>query len=72
MLINIPNTTLVRDTTTMALINQDRNGLDNYLKKRQTLMAQREEINKAKSEINSLKNDMNEIKQILKQLIDKG
>ena len=58
MLINIPNTTLVRDTTTMALINQDRNGLDNYLKKRQTLMAQREEINKAKSEINSLKNDL--------------
>ena len=72
MLINIPNTTLVRDTTTMALINRDRNGLDNYLKKRQTLMAQREEINKAKSEINSLKNDMNEIKQILKQLIVKG
>jgi len=72
MLINIPNTTLVRDTTTMALINQDRNGLENYLKKRQTLMAQREEINTAKNEIKSLKEDMSEIKQMLKQLIDKG
>jgi hypothetical protein len=71
-LVKIPGTTLVRDTASMALINQDKNGLDQYMKKRNLLLAQKQEINIMKSDINGLKEDVKEIKQLLMLLIDKG
>jgi hypothetical protein len=71
-LVNIPGTTLYRDTETMALINKDKNGLDDYLKKRKMMEIQKEEINNMKSDINSLKNDTQEIKQMLCKLLEKG
>lgn len=70
-LVQIPETTFVRDTTSMALINQDRNGLDAYIKQRNVLVAQKHEINTVKSEIQSIKEDMLEIKQLMMQLIEK-
>lgn len=72
MKVQIPGTTLVRDTTSMALINQDKNGLENYLKKRNLLASQKEEINTLKSDFHSLQQDMSEIKQLLLQLMDKN
>jgi ubiquinone biosynthesis protein UbiJ len=72
MIVQIPGTTLVRDTTSMALINQDKNGLDDYLKKRQTMVAQKEEINKVKSEISEVKDDLKELKLMIAQLLSKG
>jgi Tfp pilus assembly protein PilN len=71
-LVPIPGTSLVRDTTTMALVNQDKNGLDDYLKKRNILASQKQEINNMKSDVQSLKQDMKEIKQMLLQLMDKN
>jgi ubiquinone biosynthesis protein UbiJ len=70
-LIQIPGTTLVRDTNSMGLINRDKNGLDDYITKRKLMANQRQEINTVKEEIQSIKSDMQEIKQMLSQLMDK-
>ena len=71
-LVHIPGTTLYRDTETMALINKDKNGLDDYLKKRKMMEAQKEEINNMKTDISSLKNDLKEIKEMLYTILEKG
>lgn len=71
-LVQIPETTYVRDTTSMALINQDKNGLEAYIKQRNVLLAQKQEINSIKSDIDSIRNDMQEIKMMVSQLINKG
>jgi hypothetical protein len=71
-LVQIPGTTLIRDTTSMALINKDQNGLQDYLKKRQTLAHQKEELNNVKIEMQDIKQDMQEIKQLILQLLGKG
>lgn len=71
-LIQIPGTSLYRDTNSMGLINRDRNGLEDYNTKRKLLATQKEEINNVKMELISVKNDMQEIKQLLLQLMDKN
>jgi len=71
-IVQIPGTTLVRDTTSRALINRDQNGLQEYQHKRNVLAAQKAEINMVKSELSSVKEDMNEIKQLLLQLLGKS
>jgi hypothetical protein len=72
MIVQIPGTTLVRDTVSMALINQDKNGLDDYLKKRQTMAAQKQEINNMKADISEIKGDLSELKSMIAQLLSKG
>jgi hypothetical protein len=72
MIIPIPGTTLVRDTKSMALINQDKNGLEDYLKKRQAMVTQKEEINKMKTDISGIKDDLSELKAMMAQLLSKG
>jgi hypothetical protein len=72
MNIQIPGTTLIRDTNTMALINQDTNGLNEYMKKRKMLESQKSEINNMKSDISELKDDMQEIKQLILKLVEKS
>lgn len=71
MLVQIPGTTLVRDTNSMGLINQDKNGLESYMKQRNNLISQKQEINTVKMELQSIKDDMLEIKQLMMQLIEK-
>jgi len=71
-LVQIPGTDFVRDTESMALINRDVNGLEEYKTKRRLLSTQKEEINKIKYEIDDIKQDMNDIKQLLIKLLDKG
>lgn len=71
-LVQIPGTSLVRDTNSMALINKDMNGLNEYLKKRQLAAVQKDEINNVKAQVAEIKNDMLEIKQLLLQLMDKN
>ena len=71
MLVNIPGTNLVRDTTSMGLINQDKNGLESYLKQRNNLLSQKQEINTVKSEIQAIKEDVLEIKILMLQLLEK-
>ena len=67
-LVKIPGTTFVRDTTTMALINTDQAGLEDYKVKSRLLNTQKTEINNIKSEINDVKNDVREIKELLRLL----
>jgi hypothetical protein len=71
-LIPIPGTSMVRDTNSMALINRDSNGLQEYQNKRNFLAAQRQEINNMKLDIADVKNDLKEIKQLMLQLIGKN
>jgi hypothetical protein len=71
-LVKVKNSTFVRDTGTMALINQDNNGLTDYMNKRRVMEAQRSEINNMKVEMNTIKSDVSEIKDLLYQLLSKG
>jgi len=68
MLVKVTGTTFVRDTKTMALINQDTAGLDDYNFKKQLMGSQKEEINKIKNEINEVRDDIKVIKNMLIQL----
>ena len=71
-IVPVKDSTFVRDTNSMALINKDENGFKDYLKKRNIMASQKEEINNMKADIASVKNDVQEIKQLIFQLLDKG
>ena len=71
-LIPIPGTTMLRDTNSMALINRDSNGLQEYQNKRSFLASQRQEINTMKSDLDDVKSDITEIKQLLLQLLGRN
>ena len=68
-LIKIPGTNFVRDTETMALVNKDVSGLEEYKMKRRMMESQKHEINNVKSDIDDIKNDVLEIKEILIKLL---
>jgi hypothetical protein len=72
MLIPINGTKLVRDTETMALINKDVSGLEDYKAKRRYAEVQKEQINNVKMEIDSIKNDISDIKKLMVKLLEKG
>jgi hypothetical protein len=72
MLIPITGTSLVRDTESMALINRDISGLQDYKTKRKFAESQKEQINKVESEINNIKNDISDIKKLMVKLLEKG
>jgi hypothetical protein len=72
MLIPVNDTNYLRDTTSMALINNDRGAKEEYLNKAKLIKQQKEEINTLKTEITLMKNDVTDIKELLKQLIGKG
>jgi len=67
-IVKIPGTTYVRDTKTMALINTDMAGLEDYKVKSALINNQKTEINKVKNEINDIKDDVKIIKELLMQL----
>ena len=71
MLVQISGTNLYRDTETMALINKDVSGLEDYKMKRHLLSTQKEEINTVKTEIETMKNDINDIKNLMVKLLEK-
>ena len=62
---------LVRDTSTGAILNTNRNAYLNYKKRLQEAQKQRDEIRNATREINTLKCEMHEIKDMLKTLLDR-
>ena len=63
------NSDLVRDTDTMAILNTNRTDYDNYLRKRDSILSDKQQIQVQAEEINNLKEDLNEIKQMLTALI---
>jgi hypothetical protein len=70
--IEITGTTFVRDPHSKAIINKDVNGLEDYLKKRNLMAVQKEEINKIKTENECIKQELSEIKQMMFKLLEKG
>jgi hypothetical protein len=63
------NSDLVRDPATMAILNTSRTDYDNYLRKKQSLMSDKEQLAQQAEEITNIKQDLSEIKQMLKALI---
>ena len=70
-LVKVTGTQFVRDTSSMALMNTDDIGKNDYLSKVRMMKSQKDEINTVKSEIASIKDDMQEIKQLMLQLLNK-
>ena len=71
-LIQVNGTKLYRDTETMALINKDTNGAQEYQARRRFAESQREQINNVKVEIDNIKNDISDIKNLMVKLLEKG
>ena len=69
MLVEVKDTHFIRDTNSMALINNDSSAREEYYAKRAMLTTQKTEINKLNTEINSLRDELGEIKQLLSQLL---
>jgi len=70
-LIQVNGTKLYRDTETMALINKDVSGAQEYQARRRFAESQRE-INNVKVEIDNIKNDISDIKKLMVKLLEKG
>jgi len=70
-IVKVEGTTFLRDTKTMALINTDVSGLEDYKMKSRLLSNQKNEINNIRNEINEVKDVIHIIKQLLLQLSGK-
>jgi hypothetical protein len=71
-LVKVEGTNFYRDTKTLALINSDSAGREDYLTKKKLLSNQKEEINKVRSEINEIKSDLSDIKSLMLKILEKG
>jgi len=60
---------LVRDASTMAILNTNGTDYENYIRRRQSLMSDKEQLANQANEINNLKQDLSEIKQMLTALL---
>ena len=72
MQVQIPGTSFYRDTNSMALVNRDNAGLEEYKAKRKFAESQKQEINNVKKEMESIKSEVLEIKELVRQLLNKG
>ncbi len=68
MFIKTEHPGLVRDTTSTAVINTNKEAYDNYKMAREEKLR----VQKLAGEVNNLQNDVREIKQLLLQLIKQG
>jgi hypothetical protein len=59
---------LVRDTHSKAVLNTDKNGLNEYLMKRQLAKQEMEEKSETKLRLTQLENDMKDIKNLLTEI----
>ena len=71
-LVRVTGTNLMRDTTTMALINTDEASRNDYHEKLRMIKMQKNEINTIKTEMIGIKNDITELKNLMLKLLDKG
>lgn len=63
------NSDLVRDANNMAILNTNRTEYENYIRKRDSAMAMREQIDRNSQDIDIIKEDLSEIKQMLTALL---
>ena len=67
-LVKVDDTSFVRDIHSKAILNTDRNGLNEYYMKRELAKRQAIEKQQDKARLDKLENDMQEIKQLLLQI----
>lgn len=63
--VQIPDTSLVRDIHSKALLNTDKKGLNEYLIKKELAKKKQHEENEAKERLIKLEQDIKEIKELL-------
>ena len=66
--VQIENSRLIRDLHSKAVLNTDKNGLDEYLMKRELAKKQQAEKEETKERLSKLENDMTEIKNLLHEI----
>lgn len=59
------NSSLVRDTSTHAIINTNSVEYESYLRKKNNLISQKEELTRNTNDINTIKQELSEIKELL-------
>jgi len=62
---------LVRDTLSNAIVNQNKSEFDKFLRVSQKKYEEKRKFDSMRDDLNSLKTDMNEIKTLLKNIMDK-
>ena len=62
------NTSLVRDVSSNAILNNNTSDYQNYIKNKQIALSKTNELSRQAEQINNLKQDMAEIKQMLTML----
>jgi len=60
---------LIRDTTTGAILNNNRTEYEEYLDRKRKAEAREAEISQHTEDINNIKNELSDIKQLLLQLV---
>jgi hypothetical protein len=60
---------LVRDTATGAILNNNRTEYEEYLDRKRKAEAREAEISQHTEDINNIKNELSDIKQLLQQLV---
>lgn len=68
ILVQIPDTSLVRDIHSKALLNTDRNGLQEYYMKREITKKQNTAQAETKQRLDVIENEIREIKSLLRDL----
>jgi len=68
-LVQIPETSLVRDVHSKALLNTDRTGLQEYYMKREIAKRQNTAHIETKQRLDVIENEMQEIKTLLRELL---
>lgn len=69
MEVQIKDTKYVRDLSSKAVLNTDRQGLEDYLIKREIAKKAQAEQNETKERVTKIEQDMAEIKMLLQQLL---
>jgi hypothetical protein len=69
-LVQIKDTQLVRDIHSKAVLNTDKNGLQDYLLKKEISKRQQKEQTETKQKLIQLEQDMSEIKKMLQEIAE--
>ena len=70
-LVQVEDTSFVRDIHSKAILNTDRTGLQNYYVQRDLYKKEQEEKLQASNRLTQIEKDMSEIKMLLHQLASK-
>lgn len=68
--VQIKDTRFIRDIHSKAVLNTDRNGLDEYLMKKELARKGQQEQSETRQKLTQLENDMAEIKKMLQDIAE--